>query len=240
MVYYVSVRKKRKSYRKNSRKKSRKNSRKNSGKNSRKNKYRGGVVTMNFKSNNFKSNNFKRTILHPPPPQGLRDPYNQLFDFTRSQDRAEFMMHLVNNMLTPLLKTIDSNINKLRIDSTNRQKLEMFRIIVDNVITTITKNPDTIYDILISDTYINYDEFKGLLNPLEEKMQSFIADTTQFNPFQKEAKQIAINVIKWINQAFVPKESKSNFSPDFKISHRVNGIWSMFGDEGKRIVEEAE
>ena len=81
-------------------------------------------------------------------------------------------------------------------------------------------------------------------------MHTFIHNTTEFVPFQEEAKKIATNVINWINQAFVPGQwinkafefevNESSFSPDFKTSYRVNGIWSMFGDEGKTIVEDAE
>jgi len=239
MVYYVSVRKRQKSYYKNTKKR-----RKNTRKNTRKNKYRGGAITMN----GMPLAPRRRTNLHPPPPpppQRPRGPYNVLFGFT-SGGKPEFMIYLVNNMLKTLLETIDSYIQnqKLPTVSTNRQKLEKFRIIVDNVITKITTNPDgiedNIYDNMVSDGNINDPDFISLLRPMEEKMYKFIDNTTEFVPFQEEAKKIATNVINWINQAVTPGESFGNFTPAFIASYRENGIWSMFGNEGKKIVEDAE
>ena len=156
------------------------------------------------------------------------------------------MFDLVDNMLIKLLKTINIYIDKLPIASDNAKKLNMLKFIVDNVISTIKDigpggywmngHKYTIYSIMKEEGVINYDDFRSLLEPTEEKMHSFITDSTEFNQFGEEA----TNVIEWINMALIPGESVSYFSPDFIAHFNQDGVWSMLGPEGKKIVEDAE
>ena len=169
-------------------------------------------------------------------------------------DKPKLMFDLVDNMLIKLLKTINIYIDKLPIDSDNVKKLNMLKIIVDNVISTIKDiGPggywvnglkSTVYSIMEEDGVINDDDFRSLLEPTEEKMRSFITDSTEFNQFGEEAtiiaKKIATNVIEWIKMALMPGKSVSYFSPDFIAHFTQDGVWSMLGPEGKKIVEDAE
>ena len=169
-------------------------------------------------------------------------------------EKPTLMFDLVDNMLIKLLKTINIYIDKLPIASDNAKKLNMLKFIVDNVISTIKDigpggywmngHKYTIYSIMKEEGVINYDDFRSLLEPTEEKMHSFITDSTEFNQFGEEAttiaRKIATNVIEWINMALIPGKSVSYFSPDFIAHFNQDGVWSMLGPEGKKIVEDAE
>jgi len=150
--------------------------------------------------------------------------------------RVVLITHLAT-MLIALLERIDSYIKILPILSHNREKLKKFRIIVDNVKTTITGS--SMYENMLEEETIGPDVFKYLLQPTKQRMNDFIADTTQFIPFQNKAIEIATNVINWIDMAYI-RQMNGDLLSTFVRDYTERGIWSMFGNEGKTIMEGAE
>jgi len=157
-------------------------------------------------------------------------------EYWKHEQRVLLIKHLTT-MLIALLGRIDSYIKILPILSHNREKLEKFRIIVDNVKTTITQS--SIYEDMLAENTIGDVFFEGLLQPTKQRMNDFIADTTQFIPFQNKAIEIATNVINWIDTAYISQKNGDLLST-FVRDYTDNGIWSMFGDEGKTIMKDAE
>lgn len=160
--------------------------------------------------------------------------YKDIPEYYTPEQRVALMTHLVT-MLTTLSETIYSYIRILPTDSPNLSKLNMLVIIVETVNTTITRS--SVWSNMLAEGTIVLED---LLNPIKQIMNNFIAHTKLFIPFQNQAKKIATYVIKWIDRAYGPDESNGDLSRDFVRDYTENGIWSMLGPEGKKILEDAE